>query len=102
MLIEAIYDHGWLEFPVPLKLKHDRVRLVVDVPDEEIAQQPHPFELSEEALQSAQEMLDEFIAIRDAPLPPDDELPAVTPTQIERIEAFGLRARVRAEHGRVE
>lgn len=34
MQVEAIYDHGKLEFVKPLKLKHDRFRLVVTVPDD--------------------------------------------------------------------
>lgn len=36
MQVEAIYDQGRLEFVHPMKLKHDHLRLVVEVPDEEI------------------------------------------------------------------
>jgi hypothetical protein len=37
MQVEAIYNQGRLEFAQPIKLKHDHLRLVVEVPDEEIA-----------------------------------------------------------------
>ncbi len=37
MQVEAIYNQGRLEFARPIKLKHDHLRLVVEVPDEEIA-----------------------------------------------------------------
>jgi hypothetical protein len=36
MQVEAIYSQGRLEFAQPMKLKHDHIRLVVNVPDEEI------------------------------------------------------------------
>ncbi len=38
MQVEAIYNQGRLEFAQPLKLKHDYLRLVVTVPDDEILQ----------------------------------------------------------------
>lgn len=100
MLLEAIYEHGRLEFPFPVQLKHDRVRVVVDVPDEEIAGGPDPHALPEEAMLRATEMLDRFAAIRNAALSPDENLPVLTPRQIERIEAFALRAQVREQQGR--
>jgi hypothetical protein len=37
MQIEAIYDRGQLTFTRPIKLRRDQVRLVVEVPDEELA-----------------------------------------------------------------
>jgi hypothetical protein len=36
-----------------------------------------------------------FDAILQAPLPPDDELPELTPKQLERIAAFELRDEVK-------
>lgn len=36
MQVDAIYSQGSLVFARPIKLKHDHVRLVVMVPDEEI------------------------------------------------------------------
>lgn len=38
MQVEAIYNQGRLEFVHPIKLKHDHLRLVVVVPDDEILQ----------------------------------------------------------------
>lgn len=42
MQVEAIYNQGRIEFVHPIKLKHDHLRLVVLVPDEEVepAEQP--------------------------------------------------------------
>lgn len=45
-------------------------------------------------------MLDKFEVIRDALLPAGDALPDLTPRQLERIEAFELRAQMREEQGR--
>lgn len=39
MQVEAIYNRGALEFARPLKLKHDHLRLVVEVPDDEFVQE---------------------------------------------------------------
>ena len=36
MQIEAIYDQGRIELAQPLKLRHPRVRVLVEVPDEEV------------------------------------------------------------------
>ena len=37
MQVEAIYNQGRLEFVQPLRLKHERFRLLVNVPDDEVA-----------------------------------------------------------------
>ena len=101
MQVEAIYDRGTLEFVHPLKLKHDRLRLVVEVPDEELLVPPeNPYKLSPEVLARAQAMLDKFAAIRNAPPHPDDTLPELSPKHLERMEAFELRAQYRREQGR--
>ena len=100
MQVEAIYDQGRLEFVQPMLLKHDRLRLVVEVPDDEIVNPANPYNLPPEVLALAQAMVDKFEAIRNAPLPSDDELPALTPKQLERIEAVELRAQMREEQGR--
>lgn len=92
MQIEAMYDHGRLEFTRPLQLRHERLRLVVEVPDEElVTPAPPAYNLPLEVLALAQAMRDKLDAIRNAPLPPDDELPELTEKQRERIEAFDLR-----------
>lgn len=100
MQVEAIYDQGRIELVQPLRLRHDRVRLLVTVPDEEVDHKGNPYNLSPEVLQKAEEMRQRIDAARRAPLPPDDELPEITPKQLERIEAFELRAQMRREQGR--
>lgn len=91
MQIEAIYNHGQLTFAQPLRLKHDNLRLIVNVPDEEIVTNDNPYNLPPEVLKSAQAMRERLDAIRNAPPPPDDELPELTDKQLERIAAFELR-----------
>lgn len=36
MQVEAIYDQGRIELTQPLQLRHPRVRVLVEVPDEEV------------------------------------------------------------------
>lgn len=91
MQVEAIYDQGRLEFARPLKLKHQRIRLIVDIADDEIVDPSNPYELEPEILAAAAQMRSRLDAIRLAPLRPDAELPELTPKQLERIEAFALR-----------
>lgn len=86
MQVEAMYDHGRLEFIHPMQFKHERLNLLVEVPDDEIVNTANPYNLPQEWL-----MLAKLEAIRNTPLPPDDELPELTPKQLERIEAFELR-----------
>ncbi len=40
MQLEAIYDHGHLEFTHPVQLKRGRVRLLVEVPDDQVLDNP--------------------------------------------------------------
>lgn len=92
MQVEAIYDHGRLEFTRPLQLRHEHLRLTVEVPDEElVTPAPATYNLPPEVLAHAQATRDKLDAIRNAPLPPDNELPELTEKQLERIEAFELR-----------
>jgi hypothetical protein len=92
MQVEALYDHGRLEFTRPLQLRHERLRLIVEIPDEElITPMPPTYNLPLEVFARAQAMRDTLDAIRNAPLPPDDELPELTEKQRERIAAFALR-----------
>ncbi len=100
MQVEAIYNQGRIEFVQPLRLKHDHVRLVVTVPDEEIEPEANTYNLPPELLARAQAMLEKYEAIRNAPLPPDEELPEISAKQLERIAAFELRAQMRIEQGR--
>jgi len=99
MQIEAIYENGKLEFSQPIQLKHSRVRLVVEIPDEEIAtsktdavrKEMASYVLPPEAQALAEQMEVELDRIRNASLPPDDELPALSEKQKSRIAAFALR-----------
>jgi len=100
MKLEAIYDRGRLEFSRPVKFKSDRVRLKVEVPDSEVIHPPDQNHLPQELHKQAEDMLAKLEAIRNAPLPPDDQLPEVTPKQLERIEAFELRAQSREKQRR--
>lgn len=94
MQVEAIYDQGRLEFVHPLRLKHDRVRLVVTVPDEEL-EAAVPFDLPAEVLARAQALRQRLEAIRNAQPPSDEELPELTQRQVERLEAFALRDEIK-------
>ena len=101
MQVEAIYNRGTLEFVHPMTLKHDRIRLVVEVPDDEIATlTATPYNLAPDVLAQANTMLEKFAAILNAPLPPDDELPELSAEYQERLEAIDLRAQIRQEQGR--
>ncbi len=91
MQVEAIYSQGGLEFVRPLKLKHDQLRLVVIVPDDEIDTSDNPYNLPPEVLERAEKMRSRLDAVLNAPLPPDDKLPAISAKTLERIEAFALR-----------
>ena len=99
MEIEAIYDRGKLEFISFVKLKSERLRVKVEVPDEEIEgvsspESEHP-DLPEELRKQARETLDRLAEIRNSPLPAEDELPDLTAKQKERIQAFALREEIK-------
>ena len=100
MQVEAIYNQGRIEFVEPLRLKHNHIRLVVTVPDEEVEPQINPYNLAQEIFTQAEAMLEKYEAILNAPLPPDEELPEISAKQLERMAAFELRAQMRIEHGR--
>ena len=98
MAIEAIYDRG-KEFITPVKLKSERLRVKIEVPDEEIEGDSTPDselpDLSEELRRQARETLDRLAEIGNSPLPPEDEIPELTPKQEERIQAFALREEIK-------
>lgn len=97
MNIQAIWDGKVLRPTQPLKLKHDLV--TIQVPDEEISTsafapstpQEQSYVLPPEVLASARAARERLDAIRNSPLPPDEELPALTEKHLERIAAFELR-----------
>ena len=87
MQVEAIYDHGQLSFMSPLKLRRQRLCVVVEIPESEIDSQPDMEDLDAYAA----DLVARLDAIRNAPVPPDADQPPLTPKQIERFEAFSLR-----------
>ncbi len=99
MEIEAIYDQGRLEFISPIHLKNRRIRVKVEIPDEEIEENTFDaakaYKVPEGLKRQAREMLDRLAAVRNAPLPPDSELPELTPKQEKRIKAFALREEIK-------
>ncbi|MBV5341269.1 MAG: hypothetical protein J0665_17220 [Deltaproteobacteria bacterium] len=98
MLAEAYYDNGKIEFTRNYRFKHSRFKLSVQVPDEEVMNE-NPYNLPQEVLIKSQAMLAKLDAIRNSPLPTgNDEEP--TEKQLQRMEAFELRAQMRIEQGR--
>jgi len=91
MQIEAIYDHGKLELIKPLRLKHQRIKVTVEIPDAEIEKDPSPYHLPPEVVDMANKMEKETDEILNAPLPLNEALPELTEKQLDRIEAFALR-----------
>jgi len=91
MQIEAIYDKGRLEFVTPVRLKQERVRVSVELPDDAIDTDDERGQLSPEVIARARAMREALDAIRLAPPPPDDELPALSDKQRHRLDAFALR-----------
>lgn len=100
MQIEAIYNQGRIEFPKGICFAHPQFKVRIDVPDDEIVNLTDPSDLPRELRDQAKAMLAEMAAIRNAPLLPDEELPVLTPKHLQNIEAFELRAQMRAEQGR--
>jgi len=91
MQLEAIYDQGRLEFIRPLRLKPERLRVIVEIPDDAVVGLVAPLDLPPEVPALAARMRTRLDEIRDAPLPADEQLPPVNAETLERIEAFALR-----------
>jgi hypothetical protein len=104
MQLEAIYDNGHLEFVQPVELKSSRLRLMVSVPDEEVAQRPEvypEYDLTDFP-ESVRDELAKWEAVRAKALARHvaDDVPELTEKQKERWEAFAFREAVRREQGR--
>lgn len=95
MQVDAIYNHGKIELSQPLHLKHNNVRLVVTVPDDEIEVQDDAYNLPPEVLAMVKDMEEKLDRVRNAPPPADKDLPPLTQKQLDRIEAFALRDEIR-------
>lgn len=100
MQVEAIYSQGYIKLVEPLRFKHDQIRVIVNVPDDEIEPKIMPFSLSVQAISRAQNMLEKYQAILNAPFPPDEDLPELNAEYQDRLEAIDLRAQIRQEQGR--
>lgn len=87
MQVEAIYDHGRLELIPPLRLKQERMRLVVIVPENGVEPRV-PRDVPADIIENARAMLARLEAIKNAP--PEEDVPEITEKQMERIGAFGL------------
>jgi len=92
MRLEAIYDNGTLEMPTRLRFHHNRFKVLVEVPDEEIMSEK-PSSLDDLLSQNPNDpWLQRMKAIEMQVLStPDDQLPDLTAKQLDRIEAFALR-----------
>lgn len=93
MQIQAIYNQGRLEFEQPIQFKHDNIRLIVTVPDEEI-------ELQSSNKSKAQDMIAKYQALLNAPLASDESLPELSSKYESRLQAIELRNQMRKEQGR--
>lgn len=84
MRIEAIYDQGRLSFLSPIKLRHERLNVIVEIPEGEIEERAAVIELDEYARQ----MINALDSIRLAPPPLFERPERLTAEQHERLTAF--------------
>lgn len=109
MQVEAIYKHGRVELLQPLRLKRDNFRVTVNIPSEELLNDSRQapvdvpgYKPQPEVSARQHQVRARLDAILNAPYPPDDELPELGSEYEERVQAFALRAQLRAEQGRPE
>lgn len=106
MQVKAIYEDGAVNFIQPLRFKHRKFEVVVNIPEEEME---HPasqlIDNTIDARQEPQSSLDILLAktpsdpwlqrMKAIELHvlslPDDQLPELTAKQLDRIEAFVFR-----------
>jgi len=80
MKIKAIYEDGRLSFSAPLRFKHARVEVEVEIPDVEIE--------STELDDVSKRLVERLDAIRNAPIPAErSEVPS---SKLDRLDAFAL------------
>lgn len=105
MLAEAWYDNGKIEFTRNYSFKHNRFKISVKLPDDEILDdagknnQPLPEKPQLTAETYMQTMMKQLDAIRTMPLD-DSKVPELTEKQLDRVAAFHLRAQMRIDQGR--
>lgn len=107
MHIDAIYDQGRLEFQRPITLKHQRVRVRVEIPDQEIidAQAPLPtYDLADfppDIRDKVERMATMAEQARQKALPASATLAPESEEEQQRWAAVELRNASRAEQGRI-
>lgn len=85
-------NDGRLEFDRPIRLKHSRFNLVVNMSDEDLAgKESLAANLPSAVVTMADQARRRLDAVRTAPIPADDELPEPSAKTRERMDAFGLR-----------
>lgn len=87
MQLNAIYDHGRLEFPSPIRFAHERFAVRVDIPEREVVMSAS----SEPLGHYAQALADRLDAVRRRPLPDTASLPPLSDDTDERIDAWAAR-----------
>ncbi len=78
MKLNATYENGRLTFHSPLILRHASVEVVVEIPDSEV----ELVQFDEITLR----MVEELDAIRNAPIPTEQD--AQVSTKLDRLDAF--------------
>lgn len=106
MEIEAIYNKGKLEFLQPVRLVRDKLKVRVVVPDEELvssaksapeSSSTKEYSVPDYVRQESEKLRSRLEKIRNAPLPPDEQLSTLSAKQQERIEAFALRDEIKGK-----
>jgi len=93
MLVDAIYDHGKLKFVQPIKLKHERIKVVVNIPDEELEEQKKVKTVFKEDGKYGSRLMARLEAIRKEPM--IDSFPPVSQRMLDRLEAMEVRDELR-------
>lgn len=105
MRIEAQYQQGRVEFLEPVRLKHDRFRMIIDLPDEEVITSDSIMDPIRSDPPITPTALDRLLqeypddpwlqcmkAIEaDVLAIPDEQFPDLTPKQQQYLAAFALR-----------
>ena len=91
MQLEALYDDGRISLITPVKLRHRRVQVTVTVADSELESMPAD-DTPDGLDDAARRLVASLDAIRHAPLPVASDVPESSPKQLDRIDAFAMRA----------
>jgi predicted DNA-binding antitoxin AbrB/MazE fold protein len=106
MEIEAIYNKGKLEFLQPVRLVRERLKVRVLVPDEELvsvhqhtpeSDSTKKYSVPYKVRQESEKLRSRLDKIRNAPFPPDSQLPPLSEKQEARIKAFAMREEIKGE-----